>query len=83
MELLNQEKIRTRREKETNKYLWILLVDTIKQEEMKEKNKKEYLRRTRMLLETKLDSRNLIKRIDTWAVSYVIYSGPFLKLTKE
>ena len=28
---------------------------------------KEYLRRTRKLLETKLSSRNLIKRINTWA----------------
>ena len=36
----NQEKIRTLREKETNKYLGILEVDTIKQVEMKEKNNK-------------------------------------------
>ena len=61
MDLPNQEKIRTLREKETYKYLGILEADTIKQVEMKEKIKKEYLRRTRKLLETKLHRRNLIK----------------------
>ena len=50
MELLNQEKIRTFGEKETYKYLGILEADTIKQVEMKEKIKKEYLRITRKLL---------------------------------
>ena len=37
MELPNQVKIRTLREKETNKYMVILEADTIKQVEMKEK----------------------------------------------
>ena len=48
-------------EKETYKHLGILVVDTIKQVEMKEKNKKEYLRRTRKLLETKLFAETLSK----------------------
>ena len=69
-------------EKETYKYLSILEADTIKQVEMIEKNKKEYLRRTRKLLETKLSSRNFIKGINTWAVTLAIYLGPFLKWTK-
>ena len=38
MELPNQVKIRTLGEKETSKYLRSLEADTIKQEEMKEKN---------------------------------------------
>ena len=70
-ELLNQEKIRNLGEKETNKYLWILEADIIKQVEMKEKIRKEYLRRTRKLLETKQYCRNLIKRINTWGVPLV------------
>ena len=41
---------------------------------------KKYLRRTRKLLETKLYSKNIIKRINTWAVRY---SGPFSKWTRE
>ena len=61
MELPNQNKIRTLGEKETYKYLAILEADTIKQVEMKDKIKKEYLRRIRKLLETKLSCWNLIK----------------------
>ena len=75
--------IRTRAENETYKYLGILEADTIKQVEMKDKILKEYLRRTRKLLETKLSIRNLIKRINTWAVQLVGYSGPFLKWTRD
>ena len=70
-------------EKETYKYLDILEADTIKQGDMKEKIKKEYLGRTRKLHETKLSSRNLIKGINTWAVLLVRYSEPFLKWTRE
>ena len=83
MELSNQGKIRTLVENETYKYLNILDVDTIKQVEMNDKIQKEYLRRTRKLLETKLSSRNLIKRINTWALPLVRYSGPFLKWTRD
>ena len=50
---------------------------------MKEKIKKEYLKRTRKLLKTKLFSRNLIKGINTWNVPLVRYSGVFLKWTRE
>ena len=59
MELPNQDKIRTLREKETYTYLGNFDPDTIKQEEMKGKIQKEYLR-IRKILETKLCSRNLI-----------------------
>ena len=65
MELTNQDKIRTLRENDTYKYLGILEVDSIKQVEMKEKIKKEYLGRTRKLLETKLSCRNFIEGINT------------------
>ena len=50
---------------------------------MKDTIRKEYLRRTRKLLETKLSSRNLIKGINTGAVPLVRYSGSFLKWTSE
>ena len=50
---------------------------------MKEKIKKEYLRRTRKLLKIKLYSRILIKRINTRAVPLVRYLGPFLKGLRE
>ena len=50
---------------------------------MKENIKKEYLRRTRKLFETKLYSSNLVKGINTWAVPLVRFSGPFVKWTRE
>ena len=83
MELPNKDKIKTLAENETYKYLGILEADTIKHVEMKEKIQKEYLRRNRKLHETQLNSRNLIKGINTWAVSLVRYSGPFLKWTRD
>ena len=70
-------------ENETYKYLGILEADTIKQVQMKDMIQKEYLRRTRKLLETKLSNRTLIKGINTWAVPLVRNSGPFLKWTRE
>ena len=83
MELPNQDKIRTLGENEAYKYLGILGADTIKQVEMKDKIQKEYLRRTRKLLDTKLSSRKLIKGINTLAVPFVRYSGPTLKWTRD
>ena len=83
MEPPNHDKIRTLGEEETYKYLGILEADTIKQVEMKDKIRKEYLRRTRKLLETKLSSRNLIKGINTRAVPLIRYSGPFLKWARD
>ena len=65
MELPNHDKIRTLGEEETYKYLGILEADTIKEVKMKETIRKEYLRRTRKLLETKLSSRKHIKGINS------------------
>ena len=52
-------------------------------QETKNKIQKEYLRRTRKLHVAKLSNRNLIKRINTLAVSLVRSSGPFLKWTRD
>ena len=83
MELPNHDKIRTLGEKETYKYLVILEAGTIKQVQMKNKIRKEYLRRTRKLLQIKRSSRNHIKRINTWVVPLVRYSGPFLRWIRD
>ena len=69
--------------KENCKYLRILEVDTIKQAEMKEEIRKDYLRKLRKLLETKHYYRNLIKGMNTRAVPHVRYFGPFLRWTRE
>ena len=52
IEQVNQEKIKMLGEQETYKCLGILKGETIKQTEMKEKNTKEELRRTRKFLKT-------------------------------
>ena len=83
MELPNHGKIRTLGENETYKYLGMLEADTIKQVEMKDKIQKEYIRKTRKLLDRKLSSRNLIKGINTWTVPIVSYSQPLLKWTRD
>ena len=83
IELPNRVKFRTQAVNETYKYLGILEAETIKQVQMKDKIPKEYPRRSRKLLETKLSSRNIIKGINTWAVLLVRYSGPFLKWTRD
>ena len=83
MELPNKDKIKTLAENETYKCLGILEADTIKQADMKEKIQKEYLRRTRIVFETKISSRNFIKGINTWAVPLVRYFGPFFKWTRD
>ena len=36
-----------------------------------------------MIIMIKFNSRNLVKGINTWAVSHVRYSGPFLKWTRD
>ena len=82
MEIPNQGKIRTLAENETYKYLGILEADTIKQVEMKNKIQKEYLRRTRKLLETELNGRKLIKGTNTWAVLSLDIPDPFSKWPK-
>ena len=83
VKLPNQVVIRMLGKKEAYKYFGILEVDTIKQVEMKEKIKKEYLRKNRKLVETKPYCRNLVKGINIWAVCIVRYSGSFLKWTRE
>ena len=47
------------------KYLGVLESDAIMKNKMKEKLSKEYFRRVRKVLETKLNSRNLVKGINT------------------
>ena len=65
------------------KYLGILESDQIKMKEMKEKVTKEYKRRIKLLLESKLNGGNVIKAINTWAVAVLRYSGGILDWNKD
>ena len=63
-------KIRKPGEKETYKNWGILEADTTKNADVKEKNLKDYLRKTSKLLK-KIQTKNLIKRIHAWAADLV------------
>lgn len=71
----NQEKITSLDENNCYKYLGMLKVDNIKQKEMKTQREKEYIRRLRKILKSKLNAGNLVKVINTWAVSLIRYGG--------
>ena len=59
-------------------YLGILETDKIKKKEMKEKFNKEYLRRVRLILRSKLNGRNKIMAVKTWAVLVMRYGAGIL-----
>ena len=60
-------------------YLAILETDKIKEKEMKEKFSREYLRRLRLILRSKLNGRNKIMAVNTWAASVIRYGAGILK----
>ena len=67
--LTNDLKISSLKEGESYKYLGTLEAEDINTKKTKEKVETEYLRRTRKILESKLNSGNLFKAINTWQCS--------------
>ena len=65
------------------KYLGILQNDMVMETQMKGKVKGEYFRRLKLLLKSKLYSRNLIKAINAWAVAVVRYSASVVGWTAK
>ena len=82
IKLPDESVIRSIKDGESYKYLGMPQADQIRHQEMKDKIAKEYKRRVRKILETKLNGGNLIKGINTWAVSLLRYSAAFLDWTK-
>ena len=81
--LPNNEKIRSLDETEGYKYLGVLEADEVLHKDMKEKLRKEYYRRVRKVLQSKLSGGNVIKAVNTWAVSLLRYSAAFVDWTRE
>ena len=79
IQLPNDKVIKTLEEGQSYKYLGLLEAGEVMVNGMKDKVKKEYYRRVRKVLETKLDSGNVFKAINSWAVSVVRYSAAFLR----
>ena len=65
------------------KYLGILESDKLMEKEMKEKVKKEYKRRLRLILRSKLNGKNKIQAINSWAVALIRYGAGILDWTIE
>ena len=68
IELPNGDKLKEVGE-EGYTYLGIVELDKIKEEEMKGKIVKEYKRRLRLILKSKLNGKNKVIAINTWAVA--------------
>ena len=67
---------------ERHKYLGVLEADDIKHGEMKEEIQKEYFRRLKTILKSKLNGGYTIKAINTRAVSIVRYGAGIIDRTK-
>ena len=57
------------------KYLGIIEGEEIKHHEMREKINKEYIKRLKAILKSKLNSGNTVKAINSWAVPVIRYSA--------
>ena len=60
-------------------YLGITELDKIKETEMKEKITKEYKRRQRLILKSKLNGINKVTAINTWAVAIFRYGAGIIQ----
>ena len=75
VKLPNNEIIKGLSLQESYKYLGILQGDNIKHNQVKEKTSKEYLKRLRKILKSKLNGGNSIKAINSWAVPAIRYTA--------
>ena len=82
IELTSGEKIREI-EEGVHKYVRILEYDRIKEQEMNVKFRNEYFRRAKLILKSKLNGRNKIMALDTWAVSIMRCDAGILKWNRN
>ena len=83
IELPDGKVIKSLQEGESYKYLGILEADRFLEEKMKLNVSKEYIRRLRKVLKSKLNSGNLVRGVNTWAVSLLRYSAAFVSWRKS
>ena len=75
--------IKSLQEGESYKYLGILEADKFLEERMKLNFSKEYIRRLRKVLKSKLNGGNLVHGVNAWAVSLLRYSAAFVSWRKS
>ena len=83
IQLPKDELIKSLDENEGYKYLGVLEADQIKHNEMKKNLTKEYFRRVRNILKSKLNGGNVISAINSKAVSLIRYGAGILNWTKD
>ena len=83
IELPGRKVMKSLQERESYKYLGILETDKFIEEKMKLIVSKEYIRRLRKILKSKLNGGNLIRGVNTWAVSLLRYSAAFVSWRKS
>ena len=70
-------------DKEGYKYLGILEFDSVREKDMIRNFQSEYFRRSRLVMRSKLNGRNKIKALNTWAISMLRYGAGILKWRKN
>ena len=74
--------IKSLQEGESYKLLGTLQADRLLGDEIKLKVFKEYFRRLRKVLKSKLNGQNLVQEVNTWVVSLLRYSAAFISWRK-
>jgi len=81
--LIDNTKISMLHRGETYKYLGISQSQKIDHKVVKKEICKEYLHRTKKIMQSKLNGENKIKAINTWAIPLLRYSAGIINYTKE
>ena len=83
IELPDGKVIESLQEGESYKYIGILEADKFLEQKMKLNVSKEYIRRLRKVLKSKLNGGNLVRGVNTWAVYLIRYSAAFVSWKKS
>ena len=75
--------IKSLQEGESYNYLGILEADKVLEDTIKLNVLQEYIRRLRKVFKSKLNGGNLVRGVNTWAVSLLKYSSAFISWRKS
>ena len=81
--LPNNETISSIHEENGYKYLGVMEADQVLGGQMKDRLRKEYKRRVKKILQSKLNGGNVITAINIWAVSMMRYTAPLVDWRKD
>ena len=70
-------------DKERCKYLEILEFDSVREKNMIRNFQSEYFRRSKLVMKSRLNGRNKLKALNTWAISLLRYGAGILNWRKH